>query len=991
MKQFSLLIITLFIGSLSLFSQEIEVSGTVSDDFGNAIPAVNVSVVGTNQGTQSDFDGKYTIQTEMGKKITFSYLGMKTLTKTVSGTELNVILIDDILGLDEVIVTGTSGIAKKKQLGSSITSIGSKDLSDSKANVSIGEVLQGQIAGAKINRNSGDPSGGISVVLRGNSSINGSADPLYIIDGVIINNNSGSLVNLGGSTQNRLVDINPNDIDRIEVLNGAAAAAIYGSRASNGVIQIFTKRGKTGKPKISYNTSVNFNSIREYMPYNDAQLKWVNTGTNDAPIWETEATERYNYQDYIFDETMGYENGLSLSGGTEKTGYSFSVSQYNNEGIVKNTDFSRKSVRVRLDQKVFDWMDLSVGTYFSNNTSNDMPNGMNYGPITSLLFADNVNNAFPNENGNYANIGWMANPNEAIDRVKASQKYYRSINDIQIKTRPFKGATLNYIFGLDNSNGEGLLYIPNGFSTKPNGVTEKTVLKTLLYNSDLNFSYLFNLSDDLKSTTGIGYSYQYDENNYISVKNDHVGPLEGVIVTDPINASNGADYRGQRSIWGGYLQQSFGYKDQLFLTLAGRVDGASVFGLDERQQFYPKVSASYNISEADFWNNLKDIVSSLKLRSAWGQAGNLTGLQPYKIYTNYNSSIYEGNTGFFPSSLQGSADLKPERQTELEVGFDMTLLNNRIGVEFSYYNQDIEDMLIKHDLSPSTGFVSRFDNIGTLTNKGFEILIKASPVKGDFKWDVSGTFSKNKNNLTHVEGGKVSLGFWGSSVAITDHPIGVFYGTFLARDANGNEVLNANGQVQKALGHYEEITLSDGEKYLEAKQDFDTNGQPIGTALKKIIGDPNPDFVASLTNNFKYKNLGLRFQFDMSQGNDVLSWDRRMGFLFAGGETAGEELNDADTPKAHNKPKFFIYESFVEDGSFIKLREVALTYNLKLNKSYLNNILFTASGNNLISWDNHWGFDPEINTAGQANGIMGQQMATVPIPRVFKLGMKFNF
>jgi len=986
-----MLILVLLLGTLSAFSQKIEVSGIVTDDSGSPIPGVSVVIVGTNQGTETNFEGIYYTSATEGQELRFSYLGMKPTIKKIEGTKLDVVLQDDILGLEEVIITGTSGVTKRKQLGAAISSISAKDIGTSKASVSLEEALQGHVAGAKINRNSGDPAGGISIQLRGNGSVLGSSEPLYIIDGVFINNSSNSLVNLGGSTQNRLVDINPDDIERIEVLNGAAAAAIYGSRASNGVIQIFTKRGHSGETKITYSTSVNFNSIREYLPYNTSQLQWVNNGTDDAPIWDTEETTRYNYQDYIFDETMGYTNGLKLSGGSEKTTYSLSLGQYNNEGIVRNSDFSRKSMRLHLDQKVFDWMDLGVGTYLAYNNSHDIPDGTNYGPLTSLLFADNRNNTAPDELGNYANIGWMANPYEVIDRVNATQEYFRSISDFQVKIRPFAGATINYVFGLDNTSGEGKLYIPRGFNTKPNGIAEKTTNNTLLYNSDLNMSYSFNISDDLKSTTGIGYGYQYNENKYFATKNSQVVPVEGVIATNPDAVTGGGDYTSQYSIWGGFLQQSFGFKNQLFLTLAGRIDGASTFSEANRQQFYPKASATYNISDADFWSGLEDVISSLKLRTAWGQSGGLTALKPYKVYTNYNTGMYSGNIGLYPESNLGSADLKPERQTELELGFDMVLLNDRVGLEFSYYNQNIEDLLMPHDLSPTSGYATRIDNIGSMTNKGYEIALKTKPVKGPLSWDLSGTFSTNKNNVTHVEGGKLSVGFWGSSVAITDQPLGVFYGTFIARDSNGNEVLDASGRVQKALGHYEEITLSDGETYLNAVQDFDEFGQPVGATLKKVVGDPNPDFIASISNSFKYKDFGFRFQFDMSQGNEALSWDKRMGYLFAGGESAGEELSNPDIPKGYNTPKFGIYESFVEDASYVKLREVALTYSLKLNKSYLNDIQFTASGNNLVSWDNHWGFDPETNTGGQLNGVMGQQMATVPIPRVFKLGAKFNF
>lgn len=967
------------------FSEAQSISGTVSDESG-PLPGATIIVKGTTNGVTTGFDGKYSIKVGNleNKLLVFSSLGYKTVSVKLNTDNqlVDMVLQEDLLSLDEVIITGTSGIATKKQLGSAITSITADDLSDSKAIVSVGEALQGQVAGAYISRNSGNPSGGMSIRLRGASTLSGSSDPLYIIDGVVVNNRSNQAIDLGGYTQNRLVDINPNDIERIEILKGAAAAAIYGSRASNGVVQIFTKKGKIGAPKITYTASVNVNKIRKNLPYNDAQLEW------DANGVAVPAT-RYNYQDYIFTSGTGYENSLSINGGTEKTKYAFSGSLYKNEGIVRNTDFGRKTLRLRIDQELYSWLDLSVGSFISSNKSNDMPNGKNYGPITALIFADNTNDQDPDEFGNYPNIGlWMPSPRETIDRIDASQKNFRSISDIQLKLSPFEGFKVNYTFGFDHSNTEGLLFVPRGVNTRPNGRSEKATINSNMYNSDFNMSYQFDINDKIKSTTGFGYSYQYEKNEAFGVKNDQVGPIDGVIVTDPSNAIGGADFRSEASYWGGFLQQTFAYNDRIFLTIAGRIDGASTFGENERQQFYPKISASYNISDEDFWNN--SLINTLKLRAAWGQAGNLTALSPYQIFTNYNQQNYNGNIGYFPSLLQGNENLKPERQTELEFGFDMAMFNNKLSLEFSYYNQEVEDLLIGRSLSPSTGFGNRFDNIGTMTNKGFELLLKAKPINGDFNWNVIATLSHNKNTVTHVEGGRLSLGMFGTSVAQTNEPIGSFYGTFFARDANGANLLDSNGFVQRARGHYEETVLSDGETVLVAVEDYDANGQPSGTLLKKIIGDPNPDFVASITNEFEYKNLGFRFQLDFIQGNDVMSWDKRMGYLFKGGQQTAQELN-GDVPKGSSRPNFFIFESFIEDGSYIKLREVALFYNLKIDKPYLDNVKFTLSGTNLISFDNYYGFDPEVNTEGQSNGVRGQDMANVPIPQVYKFGVILNF
>ncbi len=961
------------------------VRGKVTDSKGDALPGVNIQVKGTNHGTASDFDGIYEIKAMSGDVLSFTFLGFSTKEMIVDGEILDVILQDDLLRLDEVIVTGTSGIATKKQLGSAISSINAKDLSDARSVVSVGEALQGQVAGAYITRNSGNPAGGMSIRLRGPSTLTGSSDPLYIIDGVIVNNKSNQVINLGGYTQNRLVDINPDDIERMEILKGAAAAAIYGSRASNGVIQIFTKKGVSGAPKVTFSASMNMNKVRNTLPYNDTQLEWNDDGV------AVPAT-RYDYQDYIFNDASGYETSISVTGGSDKTKYAVSGSLFDNNGIVRNTSFNRKTFRMRIDQELYSWLDMSVGSYLSLNESQDMPNGKNYGPITALLFADNIHDQDPDEFGNYPGVGlWMPSPRETIDRIDASQENFRSISDIQFTATPFEGFRINYIFGFDYSNSEGLLYIPRGVNTRPNGATEKSTIASSLMNSDLNLSYQFDITDDLKSTTGLGYSYQQQENKFFSVRNDQVGPIEGVIVTDPSSSIGGNDYRSEASYWGGFLQETLAYKNKIFLTLAGRIDGSSVFGEDERQQFYPKISASYNISDEDFWQeSIGGTINSLKLRAAWGQAGNLTALDPYQIFTNYNQQNYNGNIGYFPSSLQGNDGLKPERQTETEFGFDLGMFNGRLGLEFTYYNQDIEDLLIGRTLSPSTGFENRFDNVGSMTNNGYEILLRAKPFEGDFNWNITATFSQNKNELTYVEGTRLSLGMWGTSVAQTGEALGSFYGTYFATDANGSKLLDSNGFVQRAKGHYEGRELSNGQIVQVPVQDYDANGQPTGSILKKIIGDPNPDFVASLINEFEYKNFGFRFQFDFVQGNDVMSWDKRMGYLFKGGQQTAQELN-GEIPRGSSSPNFSIFESFIEDGSYIKMREISLYYNWRLKNPVIENVKIFASGTNLFSIDNYYGFDPEVNTEGQSNGVRGQDMANVPIPQVYQFGVIVNF
>ena len=991
LKLFYVFVFAMLINIGLVSAQSIIVKGTVSD--GNGEPLIGASIMDQNSqmGTITDIDGKFSIKAQNGDKISCSYVGYSTATKTVEGNVLDFTLNNDLLKLDEVIITGASGLTTKKQLGSTINSVNAKDLGDGQTS-SVTEALQGRISGAQITRNSGSPSSSISIRLRGPSTILGSSDPLIMIDGVIVNGDARSVVSLGSYTQNPLADIDMNDVERIEVLKGAAAAALYGSLASNGIIQIFTKKGKSGKPKISFSSSMNFNSVLKYKPYNTVNKKWIKDPNDEGKYITTEA-KRYNWQDYIFDKTQGYENHISVSGGTDNTTYSFSGSLLDNGGILRNTDFNRKTFRIRLNQVLTNWLSVSVGNYSSFNKSKEISfgNAWTGNPMVALLFGDNSKDPKQDKFGNYPNIGWMSNPNEDVDLLDIYQQNTRNISDVQLNANPIDGLNLKYTFGYDYTSSNGKFKIPYGFTRDSKGNLKKNRSTLNILNSNFDASYKYKLTSGIVATTGVGYGYQKKAYEGVALANDKVSEFDNIdIISGDVTGSN---YIKELSYWGGYLQQHFDINNKIFLTLAGRIDGSSTFGPDQRQQFYPKASLSYSLSDEDFWqNSLGNIINTFKLRAAWGQAGNLTALDknPYGIYYNYGVGSYNGATYYLPSTTSGNTELKPERQTELEFGMDMSLLSNKLGLEFTYYNQKVDDLLLNRNLSPSTGYSTRLENLGSLTNNGIEIAANAFVMNtNDFKWNVKATFSKNVNKVTHVEGGRISLGGFGTAVAQTDEALGVFYGYFFARK-DGKLVLDANGVPQRALGHYDTKTTSDGETITVAVQDFDDNGQPTGEKLKKVLGDPNPDFLASLTNEFSYKNFTLRVHFDAVQGFDVMDWDKRIALKYPGGYFYGQELA-GEKPKGYYSKQYYIYEGFVEDGSFIKLRELSLSYNLKLNSPYIKSVKFILSGSNLLNISNYWGYDSEVNFEGASNGARGQDFGNIPIPKVYKVGVNFNF
>jgi len=477
------------------------------------------------------------------------------------------------LQFDEIVVTGSPELSKR-QLGNTISTISGTNISNSAALDASGS-LSGKFAGVQVTQNSGDPASGISVRLRSASTVNGSSDPLYIIDGVIVNNSSNDLLGVASVQQNRLSDINPQDIERVEIIKGGAAAAIYGSRASNGVVQIFTKRGRTGAPKVTFGSSLNFNSLRKKIDYNKAGKAWVNSDPTDLAT--TDVT-RYDYQDMVFENSMGTDNYLSISGGSENTTYFGSLSTLQNEGIMKNTDYSRSGLRLRVNQVINEWALMSLGTYVSTSNSNDMPNGgYGSGVIQTILFSDNSINPAADADGNYPSMTFYPNILEYLNTFDFEQENNRSISDVQFTLTPVDGLQANYVLGYDDSRSRGTTYSPIGTTTATDGRARSSTISRTQINSDLNLTYETQVSDAISSVTGTGYSYQFDETKINTITAS--GLALGVETTAGAATVNTADLSSKRAIWGGYVQQTFGLENKLFLTGAARIDGSSVFGM----------------------------------------------------------------------------------------------------------------------------------------------------------------------------------------------------------------------------------------------------------------------------------------------------------------------------------------------------------------------------------------------------------------------------
>lgn len=1000
------------------------ISGKVSNQKDNSgIEGISIVIKGTRNGVYSDNIGGFSLKLNNNNAVTLvaSGVGFKTQELNVDpskmATGLNIVLTEQYSKLDEVVVTGTSAGTTKRQLGSYISSVNSDELTKG-ATGNVLAALQGKTAGAQIIQNSGDPAGGMSVRLRGISSVLSSSEPLYIVDGVIINNATNRVTNtssnydggnfVGSIGQNRMVDINPADIERIEVLNGAAAAATYGSRANAGVIQIFTKRGKSGAAKVSFSTTYLNSNLRKKLDVNNSPVKFG--GPTDGPgaltqdilsptVTNTTSVTRYDYQDYIFRNASGTDNTVSVSGGNDKTKYYFGGSYFYNQGIIQNTDFQRFSFRSNIDQVINKWLSMNLGLNYTNSSANEKPDGQSFfSPTNSVTIIGNFHDIWTRDaNGNIKAVGerGRVNPVSVIEDIKQRQTTNRLIGSFGMKMKAAKGLTFDYLMGIDNYAQNGTTYIPPfAYNASPgffgggptldptqNGYSSAATNNFFQINHDLTGNYTVDITKDFNSTTQVGFSQQYEKSNYALIQGRGFAPF-----IETVNGAStplpGVDDRSEISISGLYIQQNFKLKNQFFLTGAVRRDASSVFGANQRNQIYSKASASYVISSTDFWNELAiaKAFDLVKIRLAYGESGNLTGIGAYSRFNTYSSNSFLGRSALNSSSTLANENVKPERQSEIEYGLDLGMLNNRIGLTVNVYNKKVTDLLINRQLAPTNGFASLLDNFGALENRGYEVMLTLVPVQNkDLKWEMTTIYNRNRNKATKI-GQALTLFSTNSGTPIgivEGQPIGIFYGTYFARNADGTFIVNTSNIPQTARGTQTSV-LNPTE-----------NLNNTGNVLRRVIGDPNPDYTASLVNEVSYKKWNFRAQLDAVQGVDVFNADFRTRQGVGNGKVAEQEQRGI-LPRGYISGIYAIEEWRVDDGSFVKLRELSVSYNVGKVK-FINNLSINFSGRNLISWDNYKGYDPEVNSGGQSTLLRGIDFGATPIPRTFSFGIKADF
>lgn len=964
------LLLTLLGGSRADAQQQYTLTGRVLDaGSGAAIQGAEVSLRGTTQETVTDNTGTYILNvsaTPGARVVEVTYIGREAVTQAVTLADARVVRVPDIvlreraLALDAVVVTGNAAPTARRAIGNAVSSVGARELQNTPA-TTIDQALQGRVSGAVITSNTGTPGGGVSVRLRGTSSITGGAEPLYIVDGVIIDNNADQQLNLGyrSNTSNRLADLDPNDIERIEILKGAAAAALYGSRANNGVVQIFTRRGRIGEPEITVSSRFGRSELEKRIPFAMTPLTLATTVFDTSRV----AATRFDHQDIIFRDGSQMEHHVSLSGGGGDTRYYLSGGYIDDQGIMIGAAHNKLNVRMNVDQGLGNFQ-ISAGANYIR-TNNDLAiNGEQGegGLLTQIVFTPTTTDlrARNPETGRLLNPGGVgANPLEVVELWDIGQSVNRFIGSLQGRWAPLNSLNFEYRLGYDNYQMETSQFIPRGTTTAVTGRAVSLNRFSTLLNNDLLGSFRWGVGDRLAMTTSGGMNHTYLWAQNLNATATDLGPVTRLVRGAVMSASQG---RVETATLGFFGQQLVGFADRLFITGALRMDASSTFGPDERWQMYPKLSGSWVVSEEPFLTGFRgDWLTQLRLRAALGYAGNQPPLgSAYSRFSRYGTTINVDRIGLVPLSQSGNPELKPERQREYEMGVDVSTFADRASLSFTYYNQYTKDLLLSRLFAPSTGVGSVLDNVGELSNKGVELELNTVNLQTDrFGWSSRLIYSRNENRVEKLEGDPYFVGY-GNRVE-EGQPIGMLYMTGYRRDENGRILSDALG--------------------------------PLPSASRIIVGNPWPEWTGSLSNELTFGgNWSFSMLLDGQFGHELWNQTRRIQDIFGAGPLYDQLLRNEITQDQRARHQG-VWENYIEDASFVKLRQLALRYSTRA--PWLRNVGASSAqieilGRNLHTWTDYTGYDPEINMFGLNTVERGVDFAVYPNARVYTLGVRLT-
>jgi TonB-linked SusC/RagA family outer membrane protein len=1005
-------------------AQNINVTGKVTDESGAPVPSASVLVKNTTQGVTTDAQGNYSISAAPGSILVVSGVGFDAQEFTVRGPVLNVSLASGSKSLSEVVVTGFGGTQIKRDLTGNIARVKSKDIENLPL-PSVDQALQGRAAGVFVNAQSGKLGQAVTVRVRGNSSISASSQPLFVLDGIPITTNDQSSY---GGDMNPLTDLNPNDIESMEVLKDASAGAIYGARAANGVVLITTKRGRAGKTNVSLNVQTGYaeatkrlemlNSeqyaelILEGALYRD-QLgginpadpnSWTSYVKNDVMDyysygeWSKDPKKTYDWQDVVFQKGQYRQADLQVRGGTERTKFFSSFQHLDQEGTIVGNKLTRSTGRLTIDQKANDWLDIGVSLSLSRTWNRRLPDDNAFSnPLQAIAlmpmtpFKDPTTGLDAGAPPGDVNIPLYYNPLLTVNYARFTQDVYRTFGNAYARAKLAKGLTLNTEFGLDylSQNEEGYFRSETvrNQTRAARGVGSNSGAFITNFNVNNYLAYALNRGKHNLNTT-VGMQYQESQAKYNFTEGTDFPSNSYTKIASAATKSGGSSSQSDFRFLSYFARANYIFNDRYLLALSGRIDQSSRFGKNSRSGFFPAVSAGWIISEENFMRNMKAI-SFLKLRTSYGIVGNAEIGNFPQLGLFAGDAGYAGAAGQRPSQL-ANPDLSWETTAQLDAGIDFGLFGNRITGEIDYYIKKTSGLLLSVNIPATTGFNSQVRNVGKLENRGWEFVLNTQNLVGAFKWSTNVNLAFNQGKVTDIQGQIIEGGVSSMNRVETGYNVGVFYTVEYAGvdPANGNALFYKN--TLKADGTRDRTTTSN---YAEAS--------------RVVVGDPNPDIIYGFTNNFSWKGFDLSVFFNGVYGNQNNIYG--MG-RYSSASMLYEDNNTADQMRRWRKPgdvtdipQVRLYRvngsqassRYIVDGSYMRLRNLTFGYtfaNNMLRKIKMEKLRLYVSAQNLLTFTKYTYWDPEVNADSfDSNIAKGNDFYTPPQPRTFLFGVNVNF
>ena len=1037
----------------SLHAQNITVKGTVSAVDGPIIGAT-VKVKGAQGGVVTDYDGNYTISAQSNATLIFSYVGYETKEVKVGGKrQIDVTLVEDETLLNEVVVVGY-GTMRKSDLTGAVTQVDNKAFEKS-VSTSIDQVLQGRAAGVQIQANTGTPGGSSTIRIRGTNSLNASSQPIFVIDGVIIDSDGGD-----DGNSNPLAGINPSDILTMDILKDASATAIYGSRASNGVIMITTKRGKAGEATLTYDGYVGWQSmpkkldvlnLRQYAEHNNdiavGQIKTA-SGTFLRPELLGAGTD---WQDELFKTAFMTNHSISLTGGSDKTTYAISAGYLYQNGIAISTSFKRQTVRGNVDTELKKW--LKGGISFSlSDSKQEMEKNWD---IINTALRSQPSVAVRNPEGGYdgPDDQWM--PENAVALAEIKTNYAKRTNfrvNTYLEATFMKGLTFKTELSVDYNLNKTKTYTPDykfgvKESTQRDGAWYKNDSKYWSWRNILTYNGTIAQKHNINAMIGQEMSHNYWENmsaaNQGYLSNSVIDLRAGERTGNNVNIDG---YQNNTSLFSYFGRVLYNFDDRYLVTATLRRDGSSKFADGNRWGWFPSAAFAWRASQESFLKDNK-VINNLKLRLGWGTTGN-QNVQDWAYQAMLANYTTPWGVGVLNAN-NANPNLKWETTYSTNIGFDLSLFNSRIDVVFDWYYKKTNDLLMMLDLpaflgsgagsNEAYGTASNpWGNIGSLRNTGIEVTLNTVNIENkNFQWRSNFVFSLNRNKVLSLDSDSGSLPQTlqiGSDVAtvtntVVDKPIGQFWGykvigrfdkpeDFYYRDANGNiqPVALPKGASMATSPTSGGVFIGD---YIY--EDLNNDGV-IDDNDMTFIGNPEPKFTWGFGNTFSYKGFDLSIQFSGSYGNKIMNYQRR--FLDITGSTSNQlttvldyarlEKIDPNGPDDYRNYRVVntgtimprlstesgvnknnrVSDAYVEDGSYIRLQNVSLSYTFPrkwIKNLFLTNAKIYCNIQNLFTITKYDGYDPEVGSLRGNALLNGVDYSRYPSPRIYTVGINLQF